>query len=463
MNAVMQQFVQRLEEALGLHYAEKDWGSLEKKMEGAAAEFGFNNASDCIHYLAGRTLSAEDATKLAKHLTIGETYFFRDLSLFRALKEKIFPELIEKRIQKGRYLRIWSAACCSGEEPYSLAILLSELIPDISSWDIVILGSDINPNFLEKASKGIYKKWSMRTTSPEVLHRYFKIEKGDQYHIAPGIQKLVKFIPLNLIEDQYPSQDMDLIICNNVLIYFSPETIHKTIKKLGDALVEGGHLVVSSTEVPFVENEKLVLEQIGDSTFFRKGAPVKKQKPQHKEIRKKATKPVHIPVSRPKPPEVNFTELYEGQKYDEIIRAYEKTNGKIRERDLVPVARTYANKGDLETAKKLMEQILVKEKLDPELQFFYGTLNEELGLLDEAVKAYKKALFLDHNFVIGYYALGNVLAAQGDTQEALRNFRNAERLLEKMDDEAYFESKGITATLLKEIISSHQKSICSNK
>lgn len=477
---VMQEFAQRLEESLGLNYPENEWESLARKMEGAAKDFGCIDGSDCIRRLSMRPLRTEEVVLLAKHLTIGETYFFRDTPLFEMLRNKLLPALIQKRRQEGRFLRLWSAACCSGEEPYSLAILLNELIPDISEWTIWILGSDINPNFLKKAEKGIYKPWSFRSTPPEIKNKYFQSDAAGFYQISPKIRKMVKFIELNLIDGIYPSkktntQEMDFILCNNVLIYFSEAKIHDTVGHLTDSLSEGGSLIVSPTEVPYIQNDKLIMHSTESMTFFRKCSISQKEN----SLKTIAKSPLAVPVARPKESLPIKLEKQENQllfrlkkqfdqrHYQEIVDWAEKASKEELERcrvaELTVIAKSYANRGKLLKAKSLLEIALKAEKLDPELHFFYGTLLEENGEQKEAILAYKRALFLDHNFVLAYYALANIYAMLGEKDEALRNYRNALHLCEANQGLALYETEGITGELLKKLIRSQQKINCCKK
>lgn len=479
---VLYQFTKKIEENLGIFFAEKNWDGLEKKMEAAAKEFGFRDAKDCIRGLAALPLSTEHITLLAKHLTVGETYFFRDDILFQKLKETILPNLIEKRRDQGRYIRIWSSACCTGEEPYSIAILLHQLIPDMTTWKIHILGSDVNPNFLHKAEKGIFKKWSFRTTPADIQKNYFEADRNGFYHIHPNIKEMVKFIELNLIEDIYPSdqnqtQQMDIILCNNVLIYFSVDKINTTITKLTASLQDNGILLVSPTEIPYIKNDHLSTEQIRGLTVFRKELHPIQSKPQPQKSYHPQKKQPPWPKEAPAPPkqkslhienkEIKFQELYEQGQYDIITSQIKKMSPdeikKCPPKQLAMAAKSFANQGDIENARVLIERVLQLEKLDPELHFFYGTLLQEGGNLPEAIKAYKKALFLDQNFVLGYYALGNALMTLGNQEEALRNLRNALHLFEKDPELQMYETKGISASFLKKIITSLQKTISCNK
>src|SRR5690242_13592906 len=163
-----------VERVFGLHLREGRLPDLKRALKGAAAELGHADSSACAQLLLSGKLDAASSEVLASHLTIGETYFFRDSDAFAALSTRILPELIAARRRAGELrLRIWSAACCTGEETYSIAILLNQLLPDIADWQVTLLGTDVNPRFLRKAFEGVYGQWSFRNVPEDVRARYF--------------------------------------------------------------------------------------------------------------------------------------------------------------------------------------------------------------------------------------------------------------------------------------------------
>jgi chemotaxis protein methyltransferase CheR len=204
-------------------------------------------------WLLSASLTKTQLDVLASHLTIGETYFFRENKTFEILAEKVLPELVRSRRNGARRLRIWSAGCCTGEEPYSLAILLQQVIRDLADWFVTILATDINVRFLRKAAAGVYSEWSFRQTPAWFKSRYFKRTEDGQYEILPEIKKQVTFAQLNLVQDSFPSlvaetNAMDVIFCRNVLMYFSLPQALKVVSNLHRALVHEGWLVVSPSE-----------------------------------------------------------------------------------------------------------------------------------------------------------------------------------------------------------------------
>ena len=126
---------------------------------------------------------------LARHLTVGETYFFRDKTSFDFLEKRVLPELLAFRRNAGRYLRIWSAGCCSGEEPYSIAILLTRMIADPKDWNVSILGTDINRLFLEKGVCRCLRDWSFRDTPNWVREGFFTRTGDHHFELVPRDQK----------------------------------------------------------------------------------------------------------------------------------------------------------------------------------------------------------------------------------------------------------------------------------
>ena len=139
---------------MGLHFPRERWGDLERGITAAAREFDLPDAESCALRLLSTSPTQNHTEILASHLTVGETYFFREKRSFEVLEEHVLPELLRSRRGVERRLRIWSAGCCTGEEPYSVAMLLDRLIPDPGEWNVTILATDINPRFLKKAAEG---------------------------------------------------------------------------------------------------------------------------------------------------------------------------------------------------------------------------------------------------------------------------------------------------------------------
>ena len=271
----MDQLAELISNKMGLHFPKERWNDFERGLSAASKEFGFSNMHDCIDRLLSSELSKQQIEMLAGYLTVGETYFFREKKSFEILENQILPGLIDKRKQKEKTIKIWSAGCATGEEPYSIAILLTRIIPDLNDWNITILATDINPHFLKKAKEGCYGQWSFRDAPLWLKEQYF-IKTGDNwFELLPSIKKMVQFNYLNLAENTYPSvlnqtNAMDIIFCRNVIMYFSSELIKKTIQKFYQSLVNGGWLIVSPVETSqylFFSFEAL---NFGSITLYRK-------------------------------------------------------------------------------------------------------------------------------------------------------------------------------------------------
>ena len=238
---------------LGLHFPRPRWPILERGIRMAARELNFPDIAACIQWMLSSPLTQQQVAMLASHLTIGETYFFREPGVFAMLEEEILPALMQARRQHARRLRVWSAGCATGEEPYSIAISISKVIPEVQDWHVTLLATDINPRFRQMASEGVYREWSFRITPPWIKARYFSRQPSGRLAILPAIQRMVTFAYLNLADEVYPSlltntTAMDVIFCRNVLMYLAPEQAKKVVHKLYHALADGGWLVVSPSE-----------------------------------------------------------------------------------------------------------------------------------------------------------------------------------------------------------------------
>ncbi|VEB33814.1 CheR family methyltransferase [Legionella cherrii] len=207
---------------------------------------------------------------LVAAITVGESYFFRDKNQMQLLENKLLPDLINQKSQDFS-LKIWSAGCSSGEEIYTLAILLAELIPNIDLWDLYLLGTDINTNSLQKASAAIFGQWSMRSIPEKYLQRYF-VKNDRTYVLSPEIRDLVQFKFLNLCDNSYPSIingifEVDLILCRNVLIYFDNELAAKIMKKLSACMHKNAYLILGASDPIVTNGTNLVFHHDGAIYF----------------------------------------------------------------------------------------------------------------------------------------------------------------------------------------------------
>ena len=452
---------QVLAERTGLHFPRERWADLESGVVAAARGSGIADAEACAQMYLSAPLTRTQIEVLASHLTVGETYFFRERNSFDALEAHILPELLRARRGAGRRLRIWSAGCCTGEEPFSIAMLLDRLVPDIDTWKITILATDINPQFLKKAAEGVYGEWSFRNTSQWIRDRYFTKRRDGRFELNPAIRKRVTFSHLNLAEDAYPSlanntNAMDVILCRNVLMYFTPERITRAAAGFSHALVEGGWLIVSPAETSNATFSALAAVEFPGAVLYRKadgatpavggrqprsaGMPFEPERPTPQVAQ--SILPAQV---QPRPPDRTPT----AASSDAIAQAPAGPDS------FTCSARACANAGRLDEAIGWCEKAIAADKLNPAHYYLFATVRHEQGQLDMAATLLTRALYLDADFVLAHFALGNVRLSQGRSREAERHFANVLAVLRpRAPDEILPEADGLTAGRLAEITAS---------
>ena len=234
---------------LGLHYEDGKLDYLGEVVRRRMDALGTTQAVPYFERVASSPSGSEELRALAVELTVNETFFFRNADNFRAFSELVLPERIRARGGDKR-LRILSAGCSSGEEAYSLAIRVREALPDVSSWEVKILGVDISPAILAKARRARYTEWSLRATSEEVRQRYFEPD-GKDFVLAPTIQKMVTFEERNLVEEDpvfWQSLACDVVFCRNVLMYFAAEKARDVVRRITQALLPSGFFFLGHAE-----------------------------------------------------------------------------------------------------------------------------------------------------------------------------------------------------------------------
>jgi len=479
---------------MGLHTKDERLNELAQKITAISRDFGYDNSEKCLLWLMSAPLSREQTDILARSLTIGETYFLRDPQSFQVLEKHVLPEIIANRRTGGKNLRIWSAGCSTGEEPYSIAILLSRILPDPEDWNITLLATDINPVALERGRQGIYGNWSFRGV-PEWLMDYFRKRDDGRFEIIPSIRKMVRFSYLNLAEDSYPSllnstNAIDIIFCRNVMLYFAPALIEKMIEKFHNTLQDGGWLFVSPTEVSCRTFDGFTCKHFPGAFTYRKGAP----DGDNRELRHGAPEPAQLPAAAaaglpralelpaaapsppatPEPAAATVAASSEAKEttaccdsYREAVALYDQGSyaaAAVKAREILAagqcnvdvlelLAKSYANLGKLAEARQCCEDAIKADKLRAHNHYLLSIILEELGERDEAVAALKRTLYIEQDFVLAHFALGNMNRQAGKKKEAARNFGNALRVLERREPgEVLGDAEGLTAGRLAEII-----------
>lgn len=238
-----------IHEICGIHLDDSKSYLVETRLSGLLTEFGAANFSE-LFQKARTDSSSKIRTKVVEAITTNETSFFRDAAPFELLRHKLIPELVDRRSRNaGRIpIRVWSAACSTGQEAYSTAITLKELLVDMDRYDIRILGTDISNKVVAQASYGEYNRVEMdRGLSPAALNRHFTLS-GDKWKVRDEIRAMATFRTMNLLEPYTFPSSFDIIFCRNVAIYFTD--IHKTLlfRNLSKYLAKDGALIIGATE-----------------------------------------------------------------------------------------------------------------------------------------------------------------------------------------------------------------------
>ncbi len=459
-SACAQAFIELIAERTGIVLQAHQEQGLAEVVNDACAHFGLVGADAYLTVCKSVTTESAEFGFLVTGVTVGESYFFRDVEQMRFLRERLLPRLIRRRGESGELrLRIWSAGCAMGQEIYSLAIMLTELLPNHGDWTLQLQATDIDTQVLENAMRGEYSEWSIRSMQPAMVDRYFT-KSGRTYTLAKPIRDLVDFGYLNLLADEYPSiingtNSIDLLLCRNVLIYFGQEALQSVYSRFSKCLAPGGILLTGASD-PLPDAQCGLTwqadEDIGYLTHM--GAPAVTPMSNAAQPMS-STAASHIIASRvstpskrrkqPASPPISAVDDYrhierliEERKWQEVISKTEQlilTAGP--ERDLFRMqARAHANLGNLTQARERCETCIHMDSTDAAAYFLLALIEQESGQPKEAESALRKALFLDRMFLEAHYALGMLQIHQARTIEGAKSLHNALRLAERCRPDA---------------------------
>ena len=465
----------RVTACLGLHIPESRRRDLLRGAEALAQAAGAKDVGAFLRSLADAPLTDRQLELLAASLTVGETYFFREPKSLDAFRNRILPELVRQRAGREQRLRIWCAGCSTGEEAYTVAMILAEALPDPERWSVDILATDINRRALEKAQQGLYSEWSFRNLPAAQRERGFKQQGAKAFAIRHRFQRNISFAYLNLASDAYPSllnntNAMDVIFCRNVLMYFEPEWADSVVARFQHCLVDGGWLIVAPTEHALIRAPELVPVPFEGGTLFRKEggpAPVRpavwrgEQAPAEEAPPSPGTVSGALSGAQGQEPYEAALARYELGHYAEaeaLLQALltadaSEGRGITAAKIYALMARVEANQGKLVQAAARARQAIAANKACPGFYYLLASILEEQHQLPEAVQMLRRAICLNPDFVLAHFALGHIALAEKRKKDAGRCFLNAAALLARMPkDNVLPESEGLTAGRLLEII-----------
>jgi chemotaxis protein methyltransferase CheR len=430
---------------LGLSFPERRDAELVQSLLLASRRNGTPDVGRYVSLLEALPSDAPEWRLLASHLTVGETYFLRDRRCFDALEHDVLKPLIDRRRTDGlRRLRVWSAGCATGEEPYSLAILLDRLLPDRADWSVTILATDLNPHALSVARRGEYREWSLRDTPEWVRDRYFLPRPTGTFELDPAIRAMVSFAPLNLAEDSYPShltntRAMDLVLCRNVLMYFTCDAQRDAVGRLQQALVNGGWLVLSPAESSAELMRPLRPVNLRGAILHRKGPEP------HDGAAPRVRRPARVPSRPPAARQV-------ARRPTAPAAASEGADASQAEASaLLEDARSEADRGNLEHARQLCQAAASRDRLDVDAYLLLAAIEQERGELVPAVEAVRRAIYVAPECASAHFLLGSLLFRQRQTRKGLRSMATVVGLLDGVpSDVAVPRADGMAAGRLLE-------------
>jgi chemotaxis protein methyltransferase CheR len=405
---------------LGLQFDDTRSGFLEEVLRRRVETTRGGSAA----YLAQlETEPSKELREIAREVTVGETYFFRNNDQFRAFAEICVPERIQAQAPHRR-LRMLSAGCASGEEAYSLSILAQQIAGP--TWDLSILAVDVNPSMLERARRARFSQWALRETTPEVQRRWFRAD-GAESILDEAARALVRFEERNLTEDDHrlwPPETYDIVFCRNVLMYFAPDKAQAVVERIARSLLPGGYLFLGHAETLRGLSGDYHLRHTHETFYYQR-----RDQLDHggaEAGRAGASPPPSALSSHAAVPEATDTWV------EAIRRASERIDVLTASRPPAPVERAVpSQRPDLAAALDLLEQERYADALDhvgalpsgtardPDALLLRAVLLTHSGRLEEAEDACARLLAIDELNAGAHYALALCREARGDRQGAL--------------------------------------------
>lgn len=471
--------LERLELVLGEHlgFAFED-DRREQLVLAAGArqrELGLADLDGYIERLRSPAFRSDEVGRLAETLTVTETFFYRNVDQIHAFIETVFPD---RALHGTQRLRVLSAGCASGEEPYSLAIALREAIPGLEAYDVQILGVDVNRSMLARAARGVYSRWALRATPEVIRARYFK-ESGNEFVLDPSIKRMVTLREQNLAEQDplfFRALACDVIFCRNVIMYFTPDSMRRVVGRLTDALLPGGYLFLGHAETlrglahgyhlchthntfyyqrretaaPALRPRAALVDEtsqlstlpavVDDTSSWFEAI----QRATHRVAELTSSKPgrsipqvenEHDSQPTKNPALAPVLELMQRERFADARALLETLPPETHRRPdaLLFSAVLFTNDGRLVDAEQACERLLAADELNAGAHYLKALCREHAGDHDGALEHDRMAVHLDSTFAMPHLHAGLLAKRAGDSLRARRELGQALVLLDRED------------------------------
>jgi chemotaxis protein methyltransferase CheR len=427
---------------LGLTYDDGKLGQLAEVLRRRMDSVGSPRFGTYVAHLASSR--RQELRALAEQLTVNETFFFRDSDSLRAFSEVVLPACVRAR-GPDRRLRILCAGCASGEEPYSLAILVREALPDLAAWDVKITAFDVNATVLARASEARYSNWSLRATSSDYRRRFFR-QEGERFILDPAVQKMVTFQERNLVDDDpsfWQSLGCDVVFCRNVLMYFAPDQAREVVRRIGQGLLPDGALFLGSAETLRGLSDEFELCHTRDAIYYRRRGRV----PAVAEatgcwvdvIRGASSQIASLAAEAPAPRTWDLDPVKEAVTEERFSDALELIAALPPGADQDPEtlllrAVLLTNIGRLAESEEVCSRLLALDELNASVHYLMALCCEQASDSPGAIAHYQTAIRLDASFAMPHLHLGIMARRSGDVVTAQRDLGQAVILLGREDD-----------------------------
>jgi chemotaxis protein methyltransferase CheR len=434
-----------------IHAADRD--ALRGRLLARMGPAGATSFADYFRRL-GSSADGSEFQALLDLVTIQETYFFRDQAQFMALQRYVLPELLKAKSRTGEHLRIWSAGCSTGEEPYTIAMILAESLAGVTFPPPYVLATDLSGGALAAARRGIYGERSLRSTPEQYRERFFT-RAGETYVLNGVIKEMVEFRPFNLMSTPYPGADgpgWDVIFCRNVTIYFKPESTKAVIRRFYETLGECGYLFTGFSESLRYLSRDFLTVQVGGVFVYKRGAagydrarePGTRVRGRRRAFARAPQRTQGLqaePASEPEPApgrEVHsrareFVDAGLPDKAGQLL-APELANASPPKKALLLQAEILLNEGRAAEAAVLCEKVIRREPLSVAGHYLLGIIDRTLEDDDQAVEMFKRVAYLRPQHALARFHLGELYARRNELEAARREYVNALRLLQERSD-----------------------------